>query len=127
MPPRWASPSSFARRWQACCSSARSLRCATSSKLPSAERGRGRLFPPLDLVLGARFAADADRRELDGTDVPDGWMGLDVGPRTAEAYAREVADAGTVFWNGPMGAFELEPFAAGARAVAEGVAKARGT
>jgi phosphoglycerate kinase len=60
-------------------------------------------------------------------DVPDGWMGLDVGPRTAETYAAEISRAGTVFWNGPMGAFEMEPFAAGTRAVAEAVARARGT
>ena len=71
--------------------------------------------------------ADAQRRELDGVDVPDGWMGLDVGARTAARYAAEIAQAGTVFWNGPMGAFELEPFAAGTRAVAEAVAAASGT
>ena len=53
-------------------------------------------------------------------------MGLDVGPKTAEEYARVIADAGTVFWNGPMGAFELAPFAAGTRAVAEAVADAPG-
>ncbi len=53
-------------------------------------------------------------------------MGLDVGPKTVEEYARVIADAGTVFWNGPMGAFELEPFAAGTRAVAEAVADAPG-
>ncbi len=64
---------------------------------------------------------------LDGVDVPDGWMGLDVGPRTAEAYAAEIAGAGSVFWNGPMGAFELAPFAAGTRAVAEAVAACPGT
>jgi phosphoglycerate kinase len=89
--------------------------------------GTARLLLPVDLVLGDRFAADADRRELDGVDVPDGWMGLDVGPETAAAYAREVAAAGTVFWNGPMGAFELEPFAGGTRAVADAVAAAPGT
>jgi phosphoglycerate kinase len=54
-------------------------------------------------------------------------MGLDVGPRTAEAYAGVIAKAGTVFWNGPMGAFELSPFAAGTRAVAQAVADAQGT
>ena len=64
---------------------------------------------------------------VDGIDVPDGWMGLDVGTATAERYAGVIADAGTVFWNGPMGAFELEPFAAGTRAVAEAVAASDGT
>jgi phosphoglycerate kinase len=54
-------------------------------------------------------------------------MGLDIGPRTASRYAHRVEGAGTVFWNGPMGAFELEPFAAGTRAVAEAVAAATGT
>jgi phosphoglycerate kinase len=82
---------------------------------------------PVDLVAGDRFDAEAERQELDGTDVPDGWMGLDVGPKTAAAYSSEIAGAGTVFWNGPMGAFEMEPFAAGTRAVAEAVAAAPGT
>jgi phosphoglycerate kinase len=95
--------------------------------LEKAEGSSCRLLLPVDLVLGDRFAADADRRELEGVDVPDGWMGLDVGPETAAAYAREVAAAGTVFWNGPMGAFELEPFAGSTRAVAEAVAAAPGT
>jgi phosphoglycerate kinase len=77
---------------------------------------------PVDLELGRAFDADTERRSLDGVDVPEGWMGLDIGPRTAAAYGEAVAGAGTVFWNGPMGAFELEPFAAGTLAVAEGVA-----
>ncbi len=94
--------------------------------LEKAARGGCRLELPSDLVLGDRFAADAERRELDGVDVPDGWMGLDVGGKTADRYAREIASAGTVFWNGPMGAFELAPFAAGTRAVAEAVAQAPG-
>jgi phosphoglycerate kinase len=82
---------------------------------------------PGDLVLGREFSADTETQELDGVDVPDGWMGLDVGAATAERYAERIAGAGTVFWNGPMGAFELEPFAAGTRAVAEAVAGAPGT
>jgi len=88
--------------------------------------GGDKLRLPVDLVLGREFAADTETREAQ-TDVPDGWMGLDVGPKTAEAYAAIIADAGTVFWNGPMGAFELAPFAAGTRAVAEAVAAASGT
>jgi phosphoglycerate kinase len=95
--------------------------------LDKAEEARCRLLLPLDLVVAERFDPGADRREVEGTDVPDGWMGLDVGPRTAEAYGQEISGAGTVFWNGPMGAFELEPFAAGTRAVAEAVAAAPGT
>jgi phosphoglycerate kinase len=97
------------------------------SLLERAESAGCRLMLPLDLVLGRSFDVDTERREIDGTDVPDGWMGLDVGRATAEAYAREIAKAGSVFWNGPMGAFELEPFAAGTRTVAEAVASAAGT
>ncbi|MGE5408123.1 MAG: phosphoglycerate kinase [Syntrophothermus sp.] len=98
--------------------------------IPLAERALERakeedgaeLALPVDLVLGRGFDADTERRLSDGVEVPDGWMGLDIGPRTAELYSRAVAAAGTVLWNGPMGAFELEPFAAGTRAVAEAVA-----
>jgi phosphoglycerate kinase len=95
--------------------------------LEKAESSDCRLLLPTDLVLGDGFDAGAELREQDGVEVPDGWMGLDVGPRTAQAYGEEIARAGTVFWNGPMGAFELEPFAGGTRAVAEAVAVAPGT
>ena len=95
--------------------------------LEKAESSRCRLVLPVDLVLGESFDADTERREQDGIEVPDGWMGLDIGPRTAAAYADELARAGTVFWNGPMGAFELAPFASGTRAVAEAVAESPGT
>jgi phosphoglycerate kinase len=95
--------------------------------LAKAESSDCRLLLPTDLVLGDRFDADAERREQDGTDVPDGWMGLDIGSRSAAAYGEEIGRAGTVFWNGPMGAFEMEPFAAGTRTVAEAVAAAPGT
>jgi phosphoglycerate kinase len=84
------------------------------------------LVLPADLVLGREFDAATERREIDRVDVPEGWMGLDIGPRTAAAYSEAVSRAGTVLWNGPMGAFELEPFAAGTRAVAEAVADAPG-
>jgi phosphoglycerate kinase len=94
--------------------------------LAAAEGARASIALPEDLVIGDRFAAEAEARTIEGVDVPDGWMGLDIGPRTAESYAAEIASAGTVFWNGPMGAFELEPFAAGTRAVAEAVAQAPG-
>ncbi len=81
-----------------------------------------KLLIPTDLVLGDRFSADAEVTNLDGVDVPDGLMGLDIGPRTTAAYVEVIDGAGTVFWNGPMGAFELKPFEAGTRTVAEAVA-----
>jgi len=95
--------------------------------LDSAEGRRAQLLLPQDLVAGREFSADTERTELDGTEVPEGLMGLDIGPKTAAAYADEIAQAGTVFWNGPMGAFELEPFAAGTRAVADAVAETQAT
>jgi len=89
--------------------------------------GNEKLSLPDDLVAGRELKADTERRDLDGVDVPDGWMGLDVGAGTAERYAEVIGGAGTVFWNGPMGAFELEPFAGGTRRVAEAIAAAPGT
>jgi phosphoglycerate kinase len=95
--------------------------------LRKAEGRECELMLPVDLVLGRSFDAATERRDGDGVEVPDGWMGLDIGPRTAAAYAEAIAAAGTVLWNGPMGAFELAPFAAGTRTVAEAVAAAPGT
>jgi len=95
--------------------------------LALAGSSRATLRLPVDLGLGESVEASATRRECDGVDVPDGWMGLDIGPRTAAAYAQEIAGAGTVFWNGPMGVFELDAFGAGTRTVAQAVAAAPGT
>jgi phosphoglycerate kinase len=94
--------------------------------LERAESSACELLLPIDLVAGRAFEATTEVLELDGIAVPDGWMGLDIGPRTAAEYSRVIAAAGTVFWNGPMGAFELAPFAAGTRAVGEAVAAAPG-
>jgi phosphoglycerate kinase len=91
------------------------------------EQSGDQIVLPVDVVAGKAFDADTETQSIDGLDVPDGWMGLDVGPRTAEQYARVISGAGTVFWNGPMGAFELAPVAAGTRAVAQAVADAPGT
>src|SRR3954453_3975906 len=82
---------------------------------------------PEDLVAGRDFSEDTEVKALDGVDVPEGWMGLDIGRSSADAYAEIIAGAGTVFWNGPMGAFELEPFAAGTPRVAEAMADCEGT
>jgi phosphoglycerate kinase len=68
----------------------------------------------------------ADARNVAATAIPDGWKGLDIGPETAGTYADVVHDAATVLWNGPMGVFEMAPFAAGTRAVAQAVAETRG-
>jgi phosphoglycerate kinase len=95
--------------------------------LEQAEGSDCELRLPIDLVLGEAFDAATEVRASDGVEVPDGWMGLDIGPRSAAAYAERIAAAGTVLWNGPMGAFELAPFAAGTRVVAEAVAAATGT
>ncbi len=95
--------------------------------LEHAEGSSCELALPVDLVLGRELSADTERRQLDGVAVPDGWMGLDIGPSTVREYAAAIARAGTVFWNGPMGVFELQPFAAGTRAVADAVAAADGT
>jgi phosphoglycerate kinase len=94
--------------------------------LIKAEESDCRLLLPTDLVIADAFDAGAKRRTIDDVAVERGWMGLDIGPRTSDAYAYEIAAAGTVFWNGPMGAFEMEPFAAGTRAVGAAVAAARG-
>jgi phosphoglycerate kinase len=94
--------------------------------LEQTEQSRAELELPVDLVIADGFAAEAEHETLDGVDVPEGMMGLDIGAKTAEAYAAAIAGAGTVFWNGPMGAFEIEPFAAGTRAVAQAVADAPG-
>jgi phosphoglycerate kinase len=95
--------------------------------LERAESSDCELRLPVDLVLGEAFDAGTEVRESDGVEVPDGWMGLDIGPRSSAGYAERIAAAGTVLWNGPMGAFELAPFAAGTRAVSEAVAAAPGT
>jgi phosphoglycerate kinase len=94
--------------------------------LRSARERDRRIRLPVDIVIADAFSADAQVSEVDAIEIPDGWMGLDIGPATAEAYTVAVDRAGTVFWNGPMGAFELQPFAAGTRAVAEAVAGAPG-
>jgi phosphoglycerate kinase len=94
--------------------------------LKEAESSDTILELPEDLVIGREFDADTETRELNGVDVPEGWMGLDVGTNTTANFGKRIARAGTVFWNGPMGAFELEPFASGTRAVAEAVAAAKG-
>jgi phosphoglycerate kinase len=86
----------------------------------------GKVSVPTDAVIAKEISVGALTAVVTVADVPEGWKILDVGPSTAAEYSAEVARAGTVFWNGPMGVFEVEPFAAGTRAVAEAVAAADG-
>jgi phosphoglycerate kinase len=79
---------------------------------------------PTDVVAAAAFEADAESRVVGADEVPDGWLGLDIGPETRKSFASEIGRARTVFWNGPMGVFEWERFAEGTKAVAQAVADA---
>jgi phosphoglycerate kinase len=79
---------------------------------------------PEDVVAAREPSLDAKRETVRAADIPCGMMGLDIGPRTVEEFARTIADARTIFWNGPMGVFELEPFSSGTRGVATAVAGA---
>jgi phosphoglycerate kinase len=78
---------------------------------------------PRDVVAAAAFEADAETQVVPYNALPDGWLGLDIGPETQEAFAAEIARARTIFWNGPMGVFEWPRFAEGTRAVAQAVAQ----
>ena len=84
-----------------------------------------RILLPQDHVIADRFAADAARKVVVGA-IPDGWMGLDIGPQSSAEFAATVRAAGTALWNGPMGVFEMEPFAAGTGALAEAMAACQG-
>jgi len=97
-------------------------RVALARELLSQSSGKIRL--PQDHVAATAFDAKAETRTAG--EVPEGWMGLDIGPKTAEAYAREVQGAKLILWNGPMGVFEMAPFAEGTLAMAKALAKAQG-
>ena len=81
---------------------------------------------PTDVVAAAAFEADADARVTPYDALPDGWLGLDIGPETRAAFARQIGGARTIFWNGPMGVFEWPRFADGTKAVAQAVAESSG-
>jgi len=79
---------------------------------------------PTDIVAATAFSAQAEHSVVDANRIPADWMGLDIGPESAKAFAAKLIDARTVFWNGPMGAFEMPPYASGTKAVAEALAEA---
>jgi phosphoglycerate kinase len=87
---------------------------------------REKVLLPADVVAASAFESDADAKVVAADSVPEGWLGLDVGPKTREAFVAKIAEAGTVFWNGPMGVFEWPRFAEGTEAVARAVAASEG-
>ena len=95
----------------------------TSDLLEAAKKAGCELILPSDHVVATELSAQANRKEQ-GPGIDPGWMGLDIGPATAKTYAAKIAQAGTVVWNGPMGVFEIPPFDAGTRAVAQAISEA---
>jgi phosphoglycerate kinase len=87
----------------------------------------GKILLPTDVVVADAFAADAQTRLVAADAIPDGWMGLDVGPETVRLFTETLAEARTIFWNGPMGVFEMAPFADGTRGVAQAIVDATAT
>lgn len=87
----------------------------------------GKLRLPVDLVIADAFSSDAEVQIIQGIDVPEGWLQLDIGSKTRTQYVAEIRKAQTIFWNGPIGAFEHKPFAAGSLAIAQAMAQTEAT
>ncbi len=102
------------------------LDLARELKAKAAAKGV-KLLLPVDSKLGDRFAEDCETAFADSESMPDGWMGMDIGPKTIEIYTEAIKGAGTVVWNGPMGVFEFPAFEDGTRAVAQALADCEGT
>lgn len=94
--------------------------------LATAEANGVEIVLPEDIAVASAFAADADNKVVPADSIPDGWMGLDIGPKAAAAFAAKIADAKTIVWNGPMGVFEFAAFEGGTRAVAQAMIDADG-
>ncbi len=90
-------------------------------------RSADRLLLPVDLVIGDRFAEDAESKTVSVDEVPAGWGAYDIGPKTVESFSQVINEAKLLVWNGPMGVFEFEPFAKGTWAIAKAVAACEGT
>jgi phosphoglycerate kinase len=95
--------------------------------LAKAAERKVKFMLPGDHIVAAKFAEDAERKTVAADGIPEGWMALDIGPETLAAYQAEVGAAGTVVWNGPMGVFEMPPFAAGTTGLAEALAASSAT
>ena len=94
--------------------------------IADAERLGVELVLPVDVIVATAFSADAEHKDVTVDDIEDGWMGLDIGPNSRLRFAAAIADAKTVVWNGPMGVFEMAPYAEGTRAVAEAITRVDG-
>jgi len=94
--------------------------------MAKAEEKGVKLLLPVDTVVAKEFAADAEHKTVDSTEIPADWQGLDIGPKTQKLFHDAIVSAGTVVWNGPMGVFEFEAFAAGTKAVAAAMAECKG-
>jgi phosphoglycerate kinase len=99
---------------------------AAAEALAKAETSKCQLVLPQDFIIADAFALDAATKVVSAEAIPEGWMGLDIGPKTAADFAAKISTAAEVFWNGPMGVFEMAPFAGGTRAVAEAMAMSPG-
>ena len=97
-----------------------------SAAADEAERAGVEIVLPVDHLVADRFSRDAQPETVPGPDIPPGKLGMDIGPATRELFARKLADAKTVFWNGPPGVFEFPAFAAGSRALAEAISATGG-
>jgi len=97
------------------------------SLLEKAQSKGVKLLLPVDNVVGKEFKNDTEFKVVDSDSIPDGWMGMDIGPKTIEAYAAEIKNAKTVVWNGPMGVFEFSNFEKGTKEVARAVAESGST
>jgi phosphoglycerate kinase len=91
------------------------------------EKAKGKIKLPVDHVVAAAFNASAEHKTCPVSETPEGWMGLDIGPKTAKAFAAEAGQAKIVLWNGPMGVFEMPAFAQGTLAMAQALADSKGT
>ena len=94
--------------------------------IATAEARGVELVLPVDVIVATAFSADAEHKDVSVDDIEDGWMGLDIGPNSRALFADRLADAKTVVWNGPMGVFEMAPYAEGTRAVAEAITRVDG-
>ncbi|MGZ5247598.1 MAG: phosphoglycerate kinase, partial [Flavitalea sp.] len=103
-------------------------RIDTAKELIEKAKAKGvNLLLPVDSIIADKFAADANTQVADNNEIPDGWMGLDIGPKAIEAITEVILNSKTILWNGPMGVFEMEKFQQGTKAIAQAVADATQT